>query len=250
MECPTPKASSNTGNIRRLVDPLLLLLSIFSWVCCCFGAEESQPLGTFKVTVLPPELPVDQVKIECFMSGLRGPVRHLADSHDFLIPEGNAKALEAIIYCPGYDLVTISVPSLASSTHKTAVTLSRVPMIHFSGRIAPYNPVGTATPEVCIEYITFWGEVPGPSDHHVVTRFRVAVAPLFLDGSFSAELPDFTHLLGDPRFEDAGFCFRVQDAQDGRGFLQWLTPTEKPPLDILRIKASYDTPTMFSASPR
>lgn len=221
------------------------------------GAQDVHPAGMFKVTVQPQDLPMERVEIHWFLTGPfggggQGELQHSRGSHDFFIPEGKAKTLKAIVYCPGYDFATISEPSVVSSTHKASVTMKPLSMIHLSGQILAYKPVADKDPVVCIDYLAPWGmKFFGYADG-AVPEFKVAVVPLLPDGSFSAEIPDFSRVPFDARSgpEAPDLQIFVRSKKSGNIML-WLSPnTDATPGSELKIKGSYDNPTMFSARVR
>jgi len=258
---PTPRTLNHTENIYLLGQLAVMLLSSFFSVSCCIGADEPEPHGAFMVTLLPRDLPVDQVEIHLFATGPFGGggqgAQHQSGSHDFFIPEGTAKTLKAIICCPGYDIATISVPSVAASTHGALVTMKRLSMIRLSmirlsmirlsGQIASYKPGAEKDPVVCSDYVADWGMKFLGYSEGMVPTFKVAVVPLLPDGSFSAEIPDFSHV---PYKSYSGTAADLQlfvRSKKSWNILLDLTPkSDGTPGERLKIKASYDNPTLFS----
>jgi hypothetical protein len=252
------KALSFAGKPRRWAHLPLLSFSIVPWVCYRSGAEDLQKAGTFKVTVLPSELPADLVKIDPFFTEPFGsggdwsdPIKHSAGSHDFLIRVGKSETLRAIIYCSGYDFATISVPSLASSSHQASVTMKRLPMIRLSDQILSYKTVSLTDPVVCIDYLASWGMRFLGYSAGMVPKFKVAVVPLSPDGSFSAEIPDLTHVLLDTPSGSEAATLQFSARSKKTNILLWLSPKNDRTLSSgLKIKAFYDQPTLFTIEPR
>jgi hypothetical protein len=104
-----------------------------------------------------------------------------------------ARTLKAIIFCPGYQIAIIDVPSLAGLKEKSEdVQLKPLPSVSLSGKVmSPAHPA-TDDFKISIRYEADWeqqffGITDGP-----VAEFDIATVTLAKDGSFTATLPDFT----------------------------------------------------------
>lgn len=104
-----------------------------------------------------------------------------------------AETLKAIIYCPGYQIALIKVPSLSASRDKSEeVQLKPAPFINLSGTIILPADQSTDDFKIYIEYLAPWEhEFFGILDG-AVARFDIAAVGVAKDGSFSVELPDLT----------------------------------------------------------
>src|SRR5262250_237942 len=69
-----------------------------------------------------------------------------------------ASTLKIIVYCPGYGIELLDIPSLADLSAKSAsVELKPLPAVHLSGKIV--TPDGGAPKDFKIEviYLAYWG---------------------------------------------------------------------------------------------
>ena len=128
--------------------------------------------------------------------GVGGFVRTKPGLHGYVIDTSYenkpAKTLKIIVYCPGYGVELINVPSLAASSAGGAyVALKPLPSVQLSGRIVA--PEGSARKDFKIEvsYLAYWDhEFFGIGDG-ISAIIKLASADVRQDGSFSVAIPDF-----------------------------------------------------------
>jgi hypothetical protein len=150
---------------------------------------------------LPPTVDTTGLHISYFMTGAFGGyggfVRTRPNVHDYVIDTSYenkpAGTLKIIVYCPGYGIESLNIPSLSDpSANSASVELKPLPTVHLSGKIV--TPEGGARKDFKIEviYLAYWaheffGIADGP-----VTTFKIASADAPQDGSFTVAIPDFT----------------------------------------------------------
>jgi hypothetical protein len=105
-----------------------------------------------------------------------------------------ARTLKAIIFCPGYEMKLVNVPSLDhSSVGDAIIELEPLPSIRLSGRVMLPKRDGVADLNIEATYLAYWGhEFFGIADG-MVSAFFVASTRVSEDGSFSTTIPDFAH---------------------------------------------------------
>lgn len=116
-----------------------------------------------------------------------------------------ARTLKAIVFCPGYQVKLLTVPSLEDSSVLFAdLELKPLRSIHLSGKVMPTKPSGATGLRIEATYLAFWGhEFFGISDG-AVPSFNVASINLSEDGSFSLMVPDFAHYSTANSFKEHG----------------------------------------------
>lgn len=180
--------------------PIVLLFCMMIFQGHLIAKEKPRPGHTYTL-ILPDDVPLNNLTIEYFLigesDGGMGVVEHTGGGHQFVIPTDEAgkeaAGLDVVIFCPGYQTVTIYEPSLVTSKRKSLVTMEKLPMLHLAGQIADYTPLPVRKPIVNITYVGFVG-LP----HWILwdgrfQSFKIATVPLQANGSFSVEIPDFLH---------------------------------------------------------
>src|SRR5262245_501805 len=114
-------------------------------------------------------------------------------------------SLKIIIYCPGYGIELLNIPSLTDLSDKSAsVELKPLPSVRLSGKIVA--PEGNALKDFKLEvfYLAYWGhEFFGIADG-LVTTFKLASTDMPRDGSFSVAVPDFARDSAVASFKEKG----------------------------------------------
>src|SRR5215510_1893994 len=150
---------------------------------------------------LPSTVDTTGLHISYFMTGDFGGfgnfVRTKPNLHGYVIDTSYqnkpASTLKIIVYCPGYGIELLNLPSLSDlSDMSSSVKLKPLPTVHLSGRIV--TPEGSALKDFKIDVIywanwklEFFGLVDG-----AISLFKLASADVSRDGSFSVAVPDFT----------------------------------------------------------
>lgn len=149
---------------------------------------------------LPTTVDTTDLQVSYFMTGAFGGyggfVRTKPNVRDYVIETSYenkpAKTLKIIIYCPGYGIESLNIPSLADlSAESASVELKPHSSVRLSGKIV--LPEGSGRKDFKIEamYLAYWGhEFFGIYDGPVTT-FKIASADVTPDGSFSIAVPDF-----------------------------------------------------------
>src|SRR5215475_9163040 len=162
---------------------------------------------------LPSTIDTTGLQINYFITGgfggYGGFVRTKSGLHAYVIETSYenkpAETLKIIVYCPGYGMELINVPSLAASSDDGAyVSLKPLPSVQVSGRIAA--PEGSARKDFKIEvsYLARWDhEFFGIADG-IVTSVKLTTAGVRGDGSFSVTIPDFARDPALDSFRDKG----------------------------------------------
>ena len=102
--------------------------------------------------------------------------------------------MKAIIFCPGYEVKLVNVPSLDHSTVGNAtIELTPLPSIRVSGKVILPKRNRVAGFMIEATYQATWAhEFFGIADG-LVCAFTVASARVSDEGSFSITVPDFAH---------------------------------------------------------
>lgn len=128
-----------------------------------------------------------------------------------------AETLKIVIYCPGYGIELLDIPTLGAPSAKTAsVELKPLPSVPLSGKIVP--PEGRSHKDFKTEvvYLAYWvHEFFGIADG-MVTAFKVASVDVTQDGAFSVAVPDFVHDPAVTSFKEIGALWlTARDSKTG-----------------------------------
>jgi hypothetical protein len=192
--------------------------------------------GQSFLLLLPPAVDTTGLHISYFITGDFGGfgnfVRTKPNLHGYVIGTSHenkpASTLKIIVYCPGYGIELLNLPSLSDlSNMSSSVELKPLPTVHLSGKIV--TPEGGARRDFKIEviYFAYWGhEFFGIGDG-IVTTFKLASADVKQDGSFSTAVPDFARDPAIASFREKGviqlraldpktgnFAYRLEDAEN------------------------------------
>jgi hypothetical protein len=177
-------------------------------------SRSQQPLNNQGLFLhFPRTIDTTSLSIRYFLTGAFGGyggfVRTEPDTWDYTIEtsyEGKpAKTLKAIVFCPGYEVRLLDIPSLDdSAVTNLDVELNPLPLIPLSGTVMLPNPGGNLGLRIHATYYAYWDhEYFGIADGFV-NSFDVASAVLSEDGSFSMMVPDFAHDPAVNSFKDRG----------------------------------------------
>jgi len=199
---------------------------------------------------LPSTADTTGLHISYFMTGAFGGygsfVRTKPDVHGYVIDtwyeNKPASALKIIVYCPGYGIELLNIPSLADLSDMSAsVELKPLPTVHLSGKIV--TPEGSALKDFKIEviYWAFWEQEFFGIGDGPVSPFKLASADVSRDGSFSVAVPDFTRNPAIAPFMEKGVIgLRARDPKTGN-FAYRLESAERPGIDAeFEIAAKYN----------
>ena len=125
-------------------------------------------------------------------------VRPRPNVRDYVIETSHenmpAETLKIVIYCPGYGIELLNIPTLSAvSARKASVELKPLPSVRLSGKIV--TPEGRSGKEFKTEvtYQAYWVHEFFKIADGMVTAFKVASIDVTQDGSFSVAIPDFAH---------------------------------------------------------
>jgi len=208
--------------------------------------------------VLPPSVDSGTCHLQYFLvgpfGGYGGFARPKVDASEFEIEtvrEGeDAQRLKIVLFCPGYQIVTIafkSLPDLASRT--VHVHPKPLGTIRFRGAVRGLTLQQVQVLHVDVDYTPWWicefFNLPDCG----LGAWKVASVELDTDGRFSATLPDFAGDATVRSFKNPGeLAFRIRDQKTGNPLFD-LKPTGSPSSSWGRIPvaASYPGVQTFDA---
>lgn len=205
---------------------------------------------------LPTTVDITGLQFSYFMTGAFGGVSNFMITkptvHDYVIDTSYknkpARTLKIIIYCPGYGIELLNIPSLTDLSAKSAsFELKPLPTVRFSGKIVA--PEGNARKNFKIEvfYLAYWDhEFFGIGDGGV-TIFKLASVDAPRDGSFSVAVPDF---VSDPAIasfkEKGGLRLMAREPKTG-AFAYTLERADRPGRDAeFEIATKYDEAILYA----
>ena len=162
-----------------------------------------------------------------------------------------ARTLKAIIFCPGYEMKLVNVPSFDDSSVRNApVELQPLPSIPLSGKVILPKSHGVAGFSIEAAYLAYWGhEFFGIADG-MVSAFTVAFASISEDGSFSTTVPDFAHDSSINSFKQKGVLrLTLREANTGNTYSLQRDKTSRKDVEI-EIAAEYSNKLILYARTR
>jgi hypothetical protein len=205
---------------------------------------------------LPSTVDTTGLHISYFMTGdfggYGGFVRTQPNLHGYVIDTSYenkpASTLKIIVYCQGYGIELLNLPSLSDlSDMSSSVELKPLPTVHLSGKIV--TPEGSPLKGFKVEviYLAYWGyEFFGIADGFVTT-FKLASADVKQDGPFSTAVPDFTLDPAIAPFMEKGVIgLRARDPRTGN-FAYRLESAERPGIDAeFEIATKYNELLLYA----
>jgi hypothetical protein len=212
--------------------------------------------GQSFLLLLPPAVDTTGLHISYFITGDFGGygnfVRTKPNLHGYVIDTSRenkpASTLKIIVYCPGYGIELLNLPSLSDLSDMSAsVKLKPLPTVHLSGKIM--TPGGSPLKDFKMEviYFAYWGhEFFGIGDG-IVTTFKLASANVSRDGSFSVAVPDFSRDPAIAPFMEKGeIGLRARDPKTGN-FAYRLESAERPGIDAeFEIATKYNELLLYA----
>jgi len=240
--------------IRALTGSLLIGL-VFIPVMGSRGQDEPAP---FEIR-LPSEVRSEQVQARYFLTGPFGGhgdfVKAEPERNSYLIETSvnhqAAETLKMVLYAPGCQIVTFSVPSSADFEKGADVTCEDLPPMTFNGKVELTDALRGRPYDVEITYMAYWAHgffhiADGP-----VTTFDIARASPDESGAFHVQLPNFAKDAVTESFRrDAGLRFTARLGDTG-SIVSLLAPANlqgKNPND-LAIKPKYPSEVIFKPAP-
>jgi hypothetical protein len=186
---------------------------------------------------LPPTVDTSGLHISYFLTGAFGGygsfVRTEPGVHDYAIDTSYenkpAETLKIIIYCPGYGIELLNIPSLSDiSARSVSVELKPLPSVQLSGKIVA--PEGSDLMDFKIEvyYLAYWGHEFFRITDGFVTTFKLVSTDVPRDGSFSVAVPDFTRDSAVASFKEKGALMLSARESNTGNFAYTLESAESP----------------------
>jgi len=208
---------------------------------------------------LPSEVRSEQVQARYFLTGPFGAhgdfVKAEPERNTYLIETSvnhqSAETLKVILYTPGCQIVTFTVPSSSDFEKGADVTCEDLPPMAFNGRVDLPEALRGRPYELEITYRAYWAHgffriAEGP-----VTTFEVARVTPDESGVFHVQLPNFSKdVVTESYRREAGLRFIARGLGSGN-ILSRLAPVSlqgKDPLD-LAIKPKYPSQVIFKPAP-
>ena len=177
-------------------------------------SRSQQPLNNQGFSLhFPRTIDTTSLEIRYFLGGefggYGGFVRTNPETWDYTIEtsyEGKpARSLKAIVFCPGYEMKLLDIPSLDDSAAKSIdLELRPLKLIQLSGRVILPEADSKLSLRIDARYEAYWDhEFFGIADGFV-SSFDLASTALSEDGSFSMMVPDFAHDPAVNSFKDRG----------------------------------------------
>jgi hypothetical protein len=204
----------------------------------------------------PTKIDTTGLQINYFMTGAFGGVGNFVRTtpglHGYVIDTSYenkpAETLKIIVYCPGYGIELINVPSLADSPADGAsVELKPLLSVQLSGKIVA--PEGSARKDFKIEvsYSAYWDhEFFGIFDG-ISATVKLESADVRQDGSFSVAISDFACDPALDSFREKGAIrLRARESKTGN-FAYTLESADRPGTDVeFEIAAKYDDLLLYA----
>lgn len=209
------------GNVIVAVAALCILAA----PSLCSQERPQSAAGAFRIS-LPEYADTTDLKIHYQLIGPFGGyasfVRTKAGVREYTIDtsyEGEpTRSLRAVVYCPGYQVVTLDYPSLTALPGRSAeLRLKPLATVPLSGRVS--LPPGVEADEVRVDVSleASWECRFFNLTDCLMTGYKVASAEVLEGGGFSVALPDFAH---DPvvgSYERPGrFTFTLSERKTGK----------------------------------
>jgi hypothetical protein len=232
--------SLNNEAFMTILGKSLTALFALSALIILTAAQRAASVDDFHLRI-PKTVDTAELQIAYFLSGPFGGystyVRTAPKTWDFAIEtafEGKpASALKAIIYCPGYGIKTIHLPTLPETVSQGVdIGLEPLPQFQVSGKVLDVGQPDRFQIEV--EYFAHWGnKFFGISDGRTTT-FKMGATTIRNDGTFEVMLPDFSR---DPivsAYSDKGyFGIRIRDPKTGNDIYKLERPLR--PGEVARV---------------
>src|SRR5215471_7198514 len=209
---------------------LLISLVLLGASAALANRQEPSDTHTF-ILHFPQTIDTSSLSIYYFLTGSFGGyggfVRTQPNTWDYAVEtsydDKPAKTLKAIIFCPGYEMKLINVPSLDDLSVKDAVVeFTRLGSIRLSGKVVLPQPRSGGSLMIEATYLAHWGhEFFGISDGFV-SSFTIGSSTLSEDGSFSMLVPDFAHDSSSSLFKHHGAISLTARATKTGNVLYWL----------------------------
>jgi hypothetical protein len=158
------------------------------------------------------------------------------------VQERQAKSLKAIVYAPGCQFATIQIDDL-SATHQGEFQCQELPTVELRGKV----PGADSSKEWQLQvlYACGWARDVFNVPQISLSPIALATAKVAPDGSFTANLPDFSRDPLWPSVSNDVLIFYLVDTASGK-FYALSAPPELSRGNDLRVAASYPPDIEFS----
>ena len=242
------------SSIHALAGSLLVGL-VFNPAGASRGQEEPAP---FEIR-LPSEIRSEQVQARYFLTGAFGGhgdfVKTEPERNTYLIETSVnhqvAETLKVILYAPGCQIVTFTIPSSSDFEKGADVTCEDLPPITFNGRVGLPEALRGRPYDVEITYMAYWAHGFFHIEDGPVSTFDIARVAPDDSGSFHVQLPNFAKDLVTESFHrDAGLRFTLR-ARDTGNVMSLLAPENLQRKDAhdLAIRPKYPSEVIFKPAP-
>jgi hypothetical protein len=205
---------------------------------------------------LPAKVDTTGLQFSYFMTGAFGEVFNFVKAtptvHDYEIDTSYknmpAKTLKIIIYCPGYSIELLNIPSLTGLSDKSAsVELKPLPAVRLTGKIVAPERNARKNFKIEVSYVVYWVREFFGSAVGFRTTFKLASVGALRDGSFSVAVPDFTRDPAIASFKRKGAIeLRARDPKTGN-FAYRLESAERPGIDAeFEIAPKYNELVLYA----
>jgi hypothetical protein len=236
----------------------LALLALMALPLLCSDRDWGQEGAAAFEIRLPAEIRSDQVQASYVLTGPFGVFRDLVKAE----PERNvyqigtsvnhqaAESLKFILYAPGCQIVTVTVPSLSASEMNSDVPCEDLPTLEFNGRVELPEPPRRPY-ELEINYVAYWAQEFFDVKNGPTTIFHLTRVTPDEAGAFHVLLPNFTRDAVTLSFRrNAGLRFVARERDTGE-VVSWLSPVnmERKNMGDLSIKPKFPPEVVFRPLP-
>src|SRR6185436_7608405 len=143
----------------------------------------------------------DACSVDAYQSGSfggysGGPESVRVVNHAVSIPTSKAaRALKAVVWCPGFGVALVDVPSLESSGFETTAPPPKLPALRVNARVHPDDVASVGGRDMKVSFDAGWVCAYFAVLDCLVPRFPIATARIGKDGTVAFDVPD---VLGDP----------------------------------------------------
>jgi len=182
------------------------------------AAQQTSPTRSLPITVpkddgrpvivrLPNDVAEDTCLVDRFQTGSFGGFSGGASAirverHTVAIPTSqDARTLKAIVWCRGFGVGLVDIPSLETSQREVTISPPRVKALRLSGRVIPAGTLTLAGLDLRIRFEAWWVCGYFKLADCMIPMFPIGATKIGKDGMFSVDLPD---VLSDPALKPYG----------------------------------------------
>src|SRR5579864_6108132 len=177
-----------------------LWLAFLLLASACWMTAQTPPLSRSLTIVLPPGIPSETTRITYALVGSFGShgqtTEIAANETSYTIAtsvDGKpADSVQIVVWAPGCETRTHSLDLRKSAIRRITYGCVPHPAVTLTGRIIPFEATRAKDAELAIFYRANWECVFFGWNDCMVPQFAVATVTPRSDGTFEAQLPDFT----------------------------------------------------------